>query len=119
VEGVMWRQVLGITKGSLPFDHHDILNTAIARLRGKLRYTNIAKGLLPETFRIEELQEVYEAILGREVNRTNFRTKLLKIRLIERVSILSDAVGKHGGRPPHLYRFTQDLLETAEQDFLK
>jgi 8-oxo-dGTP diphosphatase len=118
VEGVIWRQVSGITKGSLPFDHHDILDTAVARLRGKLRYTNIAKGLLPETFRIEELQEVYEAILGRALNRTNFRNKLLKIQLIEQVRILSEAVGKQGGRPPHLYRFPQNLVEAVDRDFL-
>jgi 8-oxo-dGTP diphosphatase len=113
-----WKPVATISKGSLPFDHHAILDTALTRLRGKLRYTNIAKAFLAETFRIEELQEVYEAILGRELNRTNFRNKLLKIRLIERVRILSDAVGKQGGRPPHLYRFTQTLIEAVDRDFL-
>ena len=117
-ERVMWKQVSEIVKGSLPFDHHEILNTAVVRLRGKLRYTNIAKELLPETFRIEELQEVYEAILGRTLNRTNFRNKLLKIQLIEQVRILSEAVGKQGGRPPHLYRFTQNILEAVDRDFL-
>jgi len=118
VEGVIWKRVSEIAKGSLPFDHHEILDTAVARLQGKLRYTNIAKGLLPETFRIEELQEVYEAILGRALNRTNFRNKLLKIQIIGQVSILSEAVGKQGGRPPHLYRFTQNLIEAVDRDFL-
>lgn len=118
VEGVLWKRIAEITKGSLPFDHHEILDTAVTRLRGKLRYTNIAKGLLPETFRIEEIQEVYEAILEQPLNRTNFRTKLLKIRLIEQVKILSEAVGKQGGRPPHLYRFTQNQIEVVDRDFL-
>ncbi len=117
-EEVSWKGASEMTKGSLPFDHHEIIDTAVTRLRGKLRYTNIAKGLLPETFRIEELQEVYEAILGRALNRTNFRNKLLKIQLIEQVRILTEAVGKQGGRPPHLYRFTQDLLEAIGRDFL-
>lgn len=117
-KGVIWERVSNIAKGSLPFDHHEILETAIRRLQGKLRYTNIAKWLLPETFRIEKLQEIYEAILGRGLNRTNFRNKLLKIQLIEQVSILSDAVGKQGGRPPHLYRFTQNFLEIVDRDFL-
>jgi 8-oxo-dGTP diphosphatase len=118
VQGGVWKWASEITPGSLPFDHNQILDTALTRLRGKLRYTNIAKGFLPETFRIEELQKVYEAILGHAVNRTNFRNKLLKIQLIEQVRILSEAVGKQGGRPPHLYRFTQDLLETVDHDFL-
>lgn len=117
-EDVLWKRISEIAKGSLPFDHHEILDTAITRLQGKLRYSNIAKWLLPDTFRIEEIQEVYEAILGRKLNRTNFRNKLLKIHLIEQVRILSEAVGKKGGRPPHLYRFTQNLLETADHDFL-
>lgn len=118
MERLIWKRVVEISKGALPFDHTEILETAVARLQGKLRYTNIVKWLLPETFRIEEIQKVYEAILGRKLNRTNFRNKLLKIQLIEQVRILSEAVGKQGGRPPHLYRFTQNLLETVDRDFL-
>jgi 8-oxo-dGTP diphosphatase len=117
-ENVVWKLVADIVKGSLPFDHQEILDTAVTRLRGKLRYTNIAKGFLPETFRIEDLQAVYEAILGRTLNRTNFRSKLLKIHLIEQVKVLTEAVGKQGGRPPHLYRFTQESFETVDRDFL-
>ena len=117
-EDIMWKPVTDIPKGSLPFDHYAIFDTAVRRLRGKLRYTNIAKGLLPETFRIEDIQEVYEAILRQKLNRTNFRIKLLKIHLIEQVRILNDAVGEHGGRPPHLYRFTQDLVEVVDREFL-
>ncbi len=117
-EGIIWKRVAEISRSSLPFDHNEILDTALVRLRGKLRYTNIAKGFLPEAFRVEELQEVYEAILERELNRTNFRNKLLKIGLIEQVRILSEAVGKQGGRPPHLYRFTRDILDIVDRDFL-
>jgi 8-oxo-dGTP diphosphatase len=117
-EGVCWKAVNSISKGELPFDHDNILHTALTRLQGKLRYTNIARALLPETFRIEELQSVYEAILNRSLNRTNFRMKLLKIGMLEQVSILSNAVGIQGGRPPHVYRFTQDLVEAVDRDFL-
>lgn len=118
VEGVRWQAVADLPKGALPFDHNEIVHTAIARLQGKIRYTNVAQALLPETFRIEEIQAVYEAILGRPINRTNFRTKLLKIRLIELVSVLNKTVGRKGGRPPHLYRFTQGQIEAEMHDFL-
>ena len=64
-----------VPAGSLPFDHNLILDTALNRLRGKLRYTSIARAFLPETFRIEALQEIYEAVLGVELNRANFRSK--------------------------------------------
>ncbi len=113
-----WKPLSRIRAGALPFDHDLILKSAVARLRGKLRYTNIAKEFLPETFRIENLQEVYEAILDCTLNRTNFRNKLLKIDLIEQVRVLSEAVGKKGGRPPHLYRFTREEVEPVDRDFL-
>ncbi|GBC62797.1 NUDIX hydrolase [Desulfonema ishimotonii] len=117
-KSLMWRAVDDIPEGSLPFDHNLILDTAVSRLRGKLRYTNIAREFLPETFQIGELQAVYEAILGTPLNRSNFRNKLLKIGLIGQVSVLSDAVGQKGGRPPHLYRFTKKTVEAVEKDFL-
>jgi len=113
-----WLSVENMQKGSLPFDHEEIILTARARLQGKLRYTNIAHAFLNERFRIEKLQETYEAILGVKLNRTNFRNKLLKIGLIEQVTVLSEAVGKKGGRPPHLYRFTSKNLEIISRDFL-
>ncbi|MFW5741107.1 MAG: NUDIX hydrolase [Myxococcota bacterium] len=102
----------------LPFDHAHILDTARARLRGKIRYTNMAARLLPESFRIDTLQDVYEAILERRLNRANFRTKLLKIGLIERTGVLSDAVSRKGGRPPHLYRFRSNTVAPEDREFV-
>lgn len=101
----------------LPFDHNLIVTTAVQRLQGKLRYTNIAKNFLSDTFRIEELQSVYEAVLQVRLNRTNFRNKLLKIKMIKKVSILNQAVGQQGGRPPHLYCFKQKLFTSLDRDF--
>ena len=118
LKGALWEETKNIAADTLPFDHTHIIASAVTRLHGKLRYTNIAKEFLPEQFRIEELQEVYEAILNHPLNRTNFRMKLLKLKLIERVRILNDAVGKQGGRPPHLYRFSSQELKTVDRDFL-
>lgn len=112
-----WVPVDDLDQG-LPFDHGHILQTARDRLRGKLRYTNIAARLLPDTFRIEALQRVYEAILGRPLNRANFRTKLLKIGIIERAGVAADAVGSRGGRPPHLYRFASERVAPEDRDFV-
>jgi len=116
--GSTWRPVVDLLPGTLPFDHNEIVDAALARLRGKLRYTGIAAHLLPERFRIEELRAVYEALLGRRLNRSNFRSKLLKIGLIEQVGIDSDHVGRRGGRPPHLYRFARRGTTDQERDFL-
>ena len=116
--GAAWVSLSRLDRGGLPFDHAQILQTALQRLRGKLRYTNIAGRLLPEQFRIEDLQAVYEAMLGQSLNRANFRNKLLKIDLIEQVGTLAGAVGRQGGRPPYLYRFVQPSVEAKERDFL-
>ena len=116
--GAVWMPVEEAQRSGLPFDHGDILLSALARLRGKIRYTNIASRLLPDTFRIEELQGAYQSILGQKLNRTNFRGKLLKIGLIQRVGHLPDAVGRQGGRQPHLYRFVDEEVEALDRDFL-
>ena len=113
-----FQKITSLERGSLPFDHDRILEMAVVRLRGKLRYTNIAARLLPGTFRIDELQAVYEALLGRRINRANFRNKLLRIGLIEQAGIKAEAVGRRGGRPPHLYRFTAQGVEAHERDFV-
>jgi len=116
--GGRWVPVERIERDGLPFDQDEILAAARAWLRRRIRHTTIASRLLPETFRIEALQGVYEAFLGLGLNRTNFRGKLLKLDLIRRVGHLPDAVGKKGGRPPHLYRFTSAEVEVMERDFV-
>ncbi|WML34228.1 NUDIX domain-containing protein [Clostridium sp. OS1-26] len=58
----------------LAFDHYKILDYGIDRLRNKVEYTPIAFNLLPRVFTVKELQNVYEAIMGREI--LNFRRKM-------------------------------------------
>lgn len=87
---------------SLAFDHDKILQYTLDRLRGKLDYTTIAFNLLPEQFTLRELQRVYEIILHRELDKRNFRKKILS------TGILEDTGGKKmegTHRPARLYRF--------------
>lgn len=66
--------------GALPelaFDHREILQAALERLRGKVRWQPVGFELLPERFTLSQLQHLYEAILGRPVDKRNFRKKLL------------------------------------------
>jgi len=85
----------------LAYDHNDVAAAALDRLRSKLGYTNIAWSLLPEAFTLAELQRVYEVILGRTLDRRNFRKKILSLGLIEKTA------GKRRGphRPAQLYAF--------------
>lgn len=86
---------------SLAYDHGRIARMALVRLRAKLEYTNIVHSLLPDAFTLTELQNTYEAILGRRLDRRNFRRKLLGLPLLTRIP--GSRRGQH--RPAALYRF--------------
>jgi 8-oxo-dGTP diphosphatase len=85
----------------LAYDHGEIARTAVARLRAKLQYTNLVYTLLPPAFTLSELQAVYEAILGRRLDRRNFRKKILSTGLL--AALGRERRGAH--RPAALYRF--------------
>lgn len=105
-DGVEWRPVKK-AKG-LAYDHDSILKVAVERLRAKLGYTNIAWSLLPSAFTLTELQVVCEVILGKGLDKRNFRKKILSTGLL-RSTGRKRAVGAH--RPAELYRFkTRDLV---------
>ena len=65
---------------TLAFDHARILNYALERLRNKLEYTTVGFQLLPEKF---TLTEVYEAILGKQLDKRNFRRKLSLLKILK------------------------------------
>lgn len=89
---------------SLAFDHAKIMQAALERLRSKLEYSNIAYALLPAHFRLSDLQKVYEIILGTELDKRNFRKRMLSLGLVEPTRQI-DKSGAH--RPAQLYRFKQ------------
>jgi len=61
----------------LAFDHSDILQAGVERLRAKVEYTSLPAFLLPEPFTLPQLQHVYEVVLGRPVDKSGFRTRAL------------------------------------------
>lgn len=88
---------------SLAFDHKDILDLALQRLRGKLSWCPVGVWLLPEQFTLSELRTVYEIILGREIDRGNFRKKMHGY-----LGGLLPSVGQRrlsSGRPAAIYTF--------------
>ena len=89
-------------KEDIAFDHEDIVERVLTRLQNKLDYTPVGVELLPVRFTLSELQGVYEIILGREVDKRNFRKKIRgKDWLVRAEGVRRD--GPH--RPAQLYRF--------------
>ncbi len=104
------------TGHKLAFDHRDILDVALKRLQGKVRYAPIGFNLLPPRFTIPELQEVYEAILMRKLERSNFR-RTVKRELVDREILVK--VGQQQNvphRPGDIYRFDKRAYDRAVRD---
>jgi 8-oxo-dGTP diphosphatase len=91
----------------LAFDHVGILDYAVERLRNKLEYTTVGFQLLPAKFTLSELQQVYEAILGRKLDKRNFRRKLALLRILKPVP----QYRRTGRRPARLYEFVAPRFE--------
>lgn len=90
----------------LAFDHNEIINLAIDRLRGKLDYTDIAFNLLPEYFTLTELQKVYEAILGKPLVASNFRRDIkYKLEETDKIADQSPIGKKSAFRPAKLFKY--------------
>ena len=91
----------------LAFDHATILSYALERLRNKLEYTTVGFQLLPKKFTLTELQEVYEAILGKKLDKRNFRRKMSILRILKPLH----EYRRGGQRPAQLYRFVASQFE--------
>jgi 8-oxo-dGTP diphosphatase len=89
--------------GGLAFDHEHLLSAAIERLRGKVEYTSLPAFLLNEPFTLPQLQHVYEIVLGRPVDKSGFRTRMLSAALLEEAG----HVDGNSNRPAMGYRLIQ------------
>ena len=89
-----------LARKKLAFDHATILRAGVERLRSKVEYTSLPAYLLPEPFTLPQLQRAYEIVLGRPVDKSGFRTRMLAAGFLAEVGVVqSDA-----NRPPMGYR---------------
>ena len=109
LEDTYWFPIDRLPK--LAYDHGEIIDTAVNRLRSKLSYTNISYGLLPEEFALSDLQKTYEIILGRNLDKRNFRKKITSLNLLKKTG--NKTSGK-AHRPAYLYRFVDRSPRVAQ-----
>lgn len=95
----------------LAFDHNKIVLKALEVLKKKLMDTNIAFEIMPAEFTLAELHFLYETILNKQIDRRNFRRKLLSIGLIESTGEKEEGVSN---RPGVLYRFKERKFKEIE-----
>ena len=88
----------------LAFDHDQILETAHHRLQGKVRYQPIGFELLPPKFTLTQLQKLYEIVLGRVLDKRNFRKKIQGMGILEELDEVEKDVAHRAAR---LYRFNK------------
>ncbi|MFJ6416977.1 NUDIX hydrolase [Paeniglutamicibacter sp. NPDC091659] len=98
---------------NLAFDHRQIIEYALWRLRNKVEYGSIAHRLLGERFTLAQVREVYEAVLGKSLDPANFRRQLRTATDLEETDEFLSG-GKH--RPPRLYRYTGSTSHPLESE---
>ncbi|MCL2148192.1 MAG: NUDIX domain-containing protein [Methanomassiliicoccaceae archaeon] len=100
------RDGLLLTGADIGFDHLAIIEAALGRMRSGAPYTDIVFDLLPEEFTLTQLQNVYEAILGRRDQTANFRRKV-----IDMVQETDNYTSDKGHRPARLYTKKQEVKQ--------
>ena len=101
--------------GELPdlaFDHCRIVDAALARLRGKVRYQPLGFELLPERFTLRQLQHLYEIVLGRPLDKRNFRKKVLGMGILKDTREIEKDVAHRAAR---LFRFDERAYERLKR----
>jgi 8-oxo-dGTP diphosphatase len=94
-------------------DHAEVISVARDRLRGKMAYTAVGFELLPEKFTLAELQNLYEVILGKELDKRNFRKKINDLGILEATG--EERAPRRGrGRPASLYRFRREVFHSID-----
>lgn len=86
----------------LPFDHQQIIEAALLRVRNKSSYSSLPVHLCGDTFTLPQLQGVYETILGEAINKVSFRRKIDELDILEAADGQMETGKAH--RPAQLYR---------------
>lgn len=92
----------------LAFDHHRILQTAYMRLQNKLSYQPIGFDLLNSEFLFSDLENLYSTILKKNIDRRNFRKKILSFDIVEETENFGN---KKNGRPAKLFKFNKQKYQ--------
>lgn len=106
---VWWQEIY--PKNKMAYDHDKILSVALKRLKSRITYSTVSSKLVPNEFTLTQLEKVCEVVLGGDIDKRNFRKKLLKNKIVKKSKLKLTGV-KH--RPAHLYKFTSKKVVEVE-----
>ena len=98
--GITWFPVRELPK--LAYDHKEIISVAAKRLQSKLEYSNIVYSLLPNEFSLTDIQNTYEVILDKKLDKRNFRKKILGLKLVKKTGKKQLGLAN---RPAEMFKF--------------
>jgi 8-oxo-dGTP diphosphatase len=100
----------------LPFDHKHIIDVALKKLRSRVKYKPIGFELLHQKFTLPQLQTLYEVILGKKLDKRNFRKKIMKMNLLRK---LNEKDSNNKRRAAYLYKFDKhNYNKLVEKGFI-
>jgi len=105
-----WYKIADVPK--LIYDHNEILQYSLSNLRNRVRQAPIGFNLLPEKFTLFELMQLYEEILGVEMDKSNFRRKVLRMGLLKALDEKQKDVSHRAAK---LYEFDNEIYEKLTQ----
>jgi len=94
-------------------EHQQVVQVAQDRLCGKLAYTAVGFELLADTFTLAELHKLYEVILGKQIDKRNFRKKVLSLNVLQEIGV-GATTQKGRGRPAKRYRFRPEVFQSID-----
>ena len=89
-------------------DHNTMINDAISQIRRRINHEPLSFKLLPDLFTLTQLQHVFEAVMGEEIDKRNFRKRIKDIDFIEKTELIDKVTSKRGAA---LYRFNKKAYE--------
>jgi len=110
LNGAQWQSLTRLPR--LIFDHRDMVDRALAELRMQVKVKPIGFALLPEKFTLVQLQDLYEAIYQREIDKRNFRKKILSMNILEKLDEKERETSKKGA---YYYKFNKERYEVHKK----
>jgi 8-oxo-dGTP diphosphatase len=110
VKEAKWHKIKDIP--DLIFDHNEILDFSLMQLQNRVRQAPIGFNLLPEKFTLLQLMHLYEEILGIELDKSNFRRKILHMKLLVALDEKQQDVSHRAAK---LYKFDSEIYEKLTQ----